>query len=53
MLFNHMASFHSFNIGSPDNIGNDKIAGPLIWQYSCAVVFVDEYLDLLQSKLDR
>lgn len=51
VLFDHMLHSHHFNIGLPDNIG--IIFCVLYYFNSVDLVFVGQFLDLLQSKLDK
>ena len=57
LVFQHMLETHNFNIGLADNIGlctdhSHTLYAAFTLMFECAV-FVKEYLDTLQHKLDR
>ena len=54
LLFQHMLEDHSFNVGQPDNLGmNFNETTQLMMIILLLLVFVVEFLDMLQNKLDR
>ena len=58
VLFTHMLEEHGFSVGLPDNLGefgvnkNGKNGLLLLFCFP-PTVFVGEFIDLLQHKLDR
>ena len=56
LLFQHMLEDHSFNVGQPENLGmdfNETMQLIVNLMILLLLVFVVEFLDMLQNKLDR